>query len=136
MIEFAEENEFSALNELEATSSFLSTVLLSFLDAGIPGQEAKTAKFFSKGLVVLKQGSGNSKSHGTSLSGHATTLTGGFDVESSVHLESNEWAFDEDFKNWSAQILLEVSTVDADVAFALSDPDSCNRALASARSVI
>jgi hypothetical protein len=136
MIEFAEENEFSALNELEATSSFLSTVLLSFLDAGIPGQEAKTSKFLSKGLVVLKQRSGNSKSDCASLSGHTATLTGGFDVKSSVHLESNEWALDENFKNWSAQVLLEVATVDADVAFALSDPDSCNRALASARSVI
>ncbi len=136
MIEFAGENEFSALNELEATSSFLSTVLLSFLDAGIPGEEAMTAKFFSQGFVVLQKGSGDTESDGASLSGHSAALTGGFDVKSSVHLESNEWALDEDLKNWSAQILLEVSTVDADVAFALSDPDSCNRALASARSVI
>ena len=135
-MDFAGENEFSALNELEATSSFLSTVLLSFLDAGIPGKEAMTAKFLSQRFVVLKEGSGDTESNGTSLTGHASTLTGGFDVKSSVHLKSNEWALYEDFKNWSAQILLEVATVDADVAFALSDPDSCNRALASARSVI
>jgi hypothetical protein len=95
-----------------------------------------TAKFLSQRFVVLKEGSGDTESNGASLSGHAPTLTGGFDVKSSVHLKSNEWALHEDFKNWSAQILLEVATVDADVAFALSDPDSCNRALASARSVI
>ncbi len=102
MIEFAGENEFSALNELEATSSFLSTVLLSFLDAGIPREEAKTAKFFSQGFVVLKQRSGNTKSDCTSLSGHASTLAGGFNVKSAVHLESNERALHENFENRSA----------------------------------
>lgn len=102
MIESADENEFSALNELEATSSFLSTVLLSFLDAGIPGEEAMTAEFFSQGFVVLQKGSGDTESDCASLSGHSAALTSGFDVKSSVHLESNEWALDEDLKNWSA----------------------------------
>lgn len=46
---------FLALNELEASASFLAAVLLAFLDARIAGHETASSELFAESLVIFDE---------------------------------------------------------------------------------
>lgn len=126
----------SALNELEATSSFLSTVLLGFFHSRIARKVTAGSKFFLEFGVDLKESAGDTESDGAGLTGNAAAFGSGFHVVAPVHAKMNEWALDEDFKYWASQILFEIASIDGDFAFPGGKPDSSDRAFASPSSII
>jgi hypothetical protein len=125
-----------SLNELEAASCLFAAVLLGFLDARIAGKEATGSKFLAKAIVVLKQRSRDAELDRAGLTGDAAAGASRLDVKPGVHREVDEWASDEDLKHWSAEILFEVSTVDANVSLAGSQPHTGDRTLSATRSVV
>lgn len=128
--------ERSALNELEATSCLLSAVLLPLFDPRVPRHVAAGSEFLLKGVVHLDERSGNSEPDRASLAGDTAALDGRLDVESSEHSNVNERAVHENLENGSAKVFLEFATINGDLSFTGGDPDTSDRALASAGAVI
>lgn len=125
-----------SLNELEAASGFLATVLFAFFNSRVAGQIASGAQWLAKVFVHLNKRASDAKSNGTSLTGDSAAFCGRHDVILPFHFESGKRAIDENFENWTTQVFLVVAAINLDVAGAGFQPNACNRALSSPRSVI
>lgn len=68
------------LAELGATSGSVQAVLLTFLHAGIAGEEPVVSQCLEVFFVVANQGPGESHSDGTGLPGQAATGNAGDDI--------------------------------------------------------
>ena len=126
----------SALNELEAASRLLATILLRFLHARIAGKETASAKLLAQAIVVLEQRASDAELDRARLSCDAAAVSARLHIEPAVHREMHERTSNEDLKHRSAQILFKVSAIDADVSLAGSQPDSGDRVLAATGSVV
>jgi hypothetical protein len=100
------------LNELEATSGFLATVFLSFLDTGVSSEEAFCLEWRSEFRIHFDKGSGNSKSDRTGLASDTAAIAGCLDIVLAFKSDSNEWALDENIKHWATKIVATVLAVD------------------------
>lgn len=136
LVDESNESEFSALNELEATSCFLAPVLLTFLNSRVSGHVALGSEVFLELFVYGYKCSGDAESDCTSLTGDAAALTGCNNVVLRIETEVNQRALDEDFENGSAEIGSEVLTVDDDIALAWLEPNSRYGALSSPGSIV
>jgi hypothetical protein len=125
----------SALNELEATSGFLATVFLAFLDASVSGQEAASSEFLAELFVNFKKGSGNTELNGTGLAGDAAAFGGGFDVIRTVEVEVDQRTSYKNFEYGATEVFGDRAAIDRDLAFTGRNPDTGDGAFASTGAV-
>jgi hypothetical protein len=106
------------LNELEATSGFLTTVFLSFLDTGVSSKEAFCLERRSEFRIHFDQGTGNSKSDRTGLTSDSAAIAGCLDIVLAFKSNRNEWALNENVQHWSTKVVAAVLAIDQNFPFA------------------
>lgn len=118
--------------ELDAATGTTQTRLLSFLHAGIAGQEATIAKCVMECFVKTDQCTGQSHADGTALAGQAATADADDHVNFVSQLNSGQ-RFDHGLLVLVVhKVLVEWTPVDGDFAIALANTDASDAAFASA----
>ena len=110
-----------SFRELELAASSALTVLLSLDHSRVSGKEAVGMECRAVGLVLCDESTGNAMAASAGLTGGATTANGDEDVELALVVSNLERLLDLIDAKRIAEILLDVSSVDCDLAVALAE---------------
>lgn len=113
-----------SLGELRCTASALETVFLSFGHSRVSGQEACLLECGAKLCIILKECSGDTVADSTCLAGHAAAVDAADDVELFAGACKSERLADDELEGLKAEIIVNLSVVDDDLAGAGIKTDS------------
>jgi len=120
-----------SLGELELAASSTLTILLSFDHSRVSGKEAVCMKGRLVGLVLIYKCAGNAVTAGTGLTGGAAAADCDDDIELAFGIGHLQGLLDLVDAQGIAEVLLDVSSVDCDLAVSLAEVNTCNCCLST-----
>ena len=120
-----------SLGELELAASSALTVLLSLDHSRVSGKEAVCVKGRLVGLVLIDKGACDSMTAGAGLTGGTTAADCDDDVEFAFGISHLQGLLDLEDAQGIAEVLLDVSSVDCDLAVSLAEVNTCNCCLST-----
>src|SRR5690606_12635291 len=118
--------------ELEGAASLGLTVLLTFDNAAVAGQEATLLEGRAQGGLEVVERLGDTVTNGTGLTGQTTTGDGDVDVVLVETVNSHDRLLDDELENRASEIGCELAAVHGHLALAWLDPDASDGVLALA----
>ena len=124
-----------SLGELGSTTSCLETVLLSFLHTRVSGEEAGLLEKRTIGFVSEKKSAGYTVTDCTCLAGDTAAANVCNDVKLAGGFGYAEGLVDDELEGFKSEVIVDITTVDGDVAGAGVDTNASYRALSSAGTI-
>jgi len=128
-------NNNLSLGELACATSCLETVLLSFLHSGVSCEEACLLEERTVCVVSKEKSSCNAVTDSTCLTGDTTTVNVCNDVVLAHCGCYAEGLVDDELECFKAEIIVDVTAVDCDLACTGIESYASNGALSSARTI-
>lgn len=120
-----------SLGELELAASSALTILLSLDHSRVSCEEAVGVEGRLVGLVLVDQCTGDTMAAGTCLTGRAATADCDDDVILTFGVCDLKGLLDLIDAQRIAEVLLDISSVDCDLAVSLAEVNTCNRCLSA-----
>ena len=104
-----------SLAELRSTTSSLETVLLSFLHSRVTSEETSSLKCRTELCVILEQGTGDTVTDRTSLTGYAAALYSADHVELFEGISQCQRLTNDELESLKTEVIVDASAVDSNV---------------------